>query len=430
MATVKDVRSHRGAQVHLLVVGGGRGEMPDLAREASEDLRLTLFCRAESLSKQKAVDWAERVFVFKNHAPDAEWVAAAAAVHARDPFDSVATFSEKDQDKCAAVGAELGLSTHTRATVEAVHDKLLMRRVLRQAGVDPTVACEVTAATDAAASLAETGLPAILKPVQGMGSRGIVKVASSWELERALQDGLKATDDLDDERVMVETFHFGDEHSVECLSERGQHVVVCVVDKRVDPLTSVEVGHTLPSSLEPAIQDEVGALVRAALDALGVRDGVTHTEVMRTPNGDLRIIETHLRLAGDEIPYLVREAVGVDLLRALAQQAVGQTVLPEVVEALKHAEPQFASIGYMTAAAPGTLISIGGLDEARAVEGVKQVEILAVAGAALEPTRNSEQRLAFAWAVGNTRADADEAVTGALGCLTLTMAMSGVAGSG
>ena len=83
-------------------------------------------------------------------------------------------------------------------------------------------------------------------------------------------------------------------------------------------------GQFVPATLSPALAAEVTALTGSALDALGVRDGVTHTEVKLTRAGP-RIIEVNGRLGG-YVGDIVRRASGYDLLRAAIQVAVRRPV--------------------------------------------------------------------------------------------------------
>ena len=65
------------------------------------------------------------------------------------------------------------------------------------------------------------------------------------------------------------------------------------------------------------------------LDALGVEFGATHTEIVLGDAGP-RVIETHIRMGGDEIPALAFDATDVDLADCVVRQTVGEKVLPEI----------------------------------------------------------------------------------------------------
>jgi hypothetical protein len=207
---------------------------------------------------------------------------------------------------------------------------------------------------------------------------------------------------------MVEQFHAGAEYSVEGVSESGRHVIACITRKFTEPEHSVEIGHVLPAPLETGLAHRIEATVTAMLSALGITAGVTHTEIIVTDT-QVRIIETHLRPAGDQIPYLLAEACGIDLIAALAAQSVGLPVLDAVEQAKKAAAraPTYAAIWYATPPLRGVLTSVEGVAEAAGLPGVRGAASLVGEGDVMTDVSASHARAGYAWAIGAT---ADEAL--------------------
>jgi biotin carboxylase len=390
---------------HLLILGGGQ-DLPDRARAARPGLRTTVICRSEVLPKLRSREKIQRLIVLRADAPTAEWIEAARFVHAVDPIDRIANYTEKEADKTAAIAAELGLDWHSPSTVRAVSDKVEMRGVLAAAGVDDTMAFVVRDAQEVRTAAERTGYPLILKPVRGVASQGVARIDGPEEVESALIWSSDGSQGLDDQHLLVEPFHVGDEYSVECLSEDGEHLVVGVTAKFSDHEHFVELGHVLPAPLEAADVKRVIAVVHGMLDALGVRHGVTHTEVIVQPEA-VRVVETHLRPAGDEIPEMWAHITGVDLLDLLARQSVGQRVLAEARATLDRAQPRCAAIWYACPDAAGELLAVNGLDEAKAVDGVVEVEAHLAPGSRLGRVTGSFARAAHVWAEGE---DQDQAL--------------------
>ena len=392
---------------HLLIVGGGR-EIPALARAACPGLRTSVFCRMEVLPRVRDIPLNERLVVFRDGATVDEWVRTAVAVHAIDPIDRIATYSEKDQDKAAAVGVALGLRTHGADTIRWVHDKVAMRQRLVECGVDDTPAIRVGSVEQAYEAVDRLGLPVICKPVRGVASKGVSRVERRSDLPAALAFLRQAAADLDSVDALVEPLHRGQELSVECFSEDGEHVLAAVTRKYSEPDHFIEVGHAVPADLGAQVTNLIQATVFAALDALGISEGVTHTEVIVTDTA-VRIIETHLRPAGDEIPYLLAEARGVDLIDALARQSVGEPMMPAVRSALAAARDRrtHAAIWYVSPSSAGTVMDVKGVEPARDQPGVTDVEILREPGQEINPVNGSSARVAHVRATG---ASATEAV--------------------
>jgi biotin carboxylase len=347
---------------HVMIFGSG-DDVPARYRAAGPDIATTLMCRVDHIPRLLEPTGHARVVALRFDAPDEEWVAMARAVHGVQPVTRVAMFGEHDQDRAAVVGAALGLSTHPIDVVRRVHDKEAMRRRLREAGVDDTPAATVGDADGVRAFATANGYPCVVKPVGGTASFGVSMVRDEHDAERAFARAAEEHDGLRLRAVLVEPFFAGEQYSVEAFSEAGEHVVVAITRKYSDPHAMVELGHVLPAPLAEAQRQRIGGYVARALDALGVAFGPTHTEIVLTADGP-RIIETHVRVGGDEIFNMVTDAVGVDLIGFQIRQVLGEKVLPTIRQLVEdpHREPRCEAVWFATAPAAGELVEVTGAD--------------------------------------------------------------------
>ncbi|MGW0673057.1 ATP-grasp domain-containing protein [Streptomyces sp. NPDC002746] len=412
---------------HLLIVSGGR-DLPDRARDAWPGLRTTVICRPEVVPRLRSREKIQRLIVLREDAPVEEWVAAARFVHAVDPVDRLTNFTEKDTEKTAAIGLDLGLDWHSADTVRAVADKYAMRRVLAEAGVGQVVA-ETVHDVEGVLKVAErTGYPLICKPVRGVASKGVTRIDGPADIPRALEWGAEGAGDLDAPDLLVEQFLSGDEYSVECVSEDGEHLAVGVTRKISEHDHFVEVGHVVPAPLPDADDQRIRTTVTDMLTALGVRRGVTHTEVIVAADA-VHIVETHLRPAGDEIPELWARVSGVDLIDVVARQAVGLKVLDglRATLAAPHDGPVAAAIWYACPDAVGEIVEVTGEEEARALEGVVDVEVLREPGKRLKGVTGSFARGAHVCAVGTSQDEALRRAQEGVRKLSFTVRSDGMA---
>ncbi|WP_433797575.1 ATP-grasp domain-containing protein [Actinoplanes sp. CA-252034] len=144
-----------------------------------------------------------------------------------------------------------------------------------------------------------------------------------------------------------------------------------------------ETGYVVPSTLGDDCRDEVLALTGAALAALGVRHGITHTEVKLTPDGP-RIIEVNGRLGG-YVGDLVRRARGFDLVRAALTIALGRPCPPPAAGHRRHAFQYFLTPPMEAV----ELRRLDGVDDLGRVDGIRLVEVFAQPGAALDWRRGT-----------------------------------------
>jgi biotin carboxylase len=193
----------------------------------------------------------------------------------------------------------------------------------------------------------------------------------------------------------------GPEFSVECFSFAGRHVVVAITEKFTSPDHFAELGQAVPARLDAGAEDGMRRAVCRFLDAMGLRDGVSHTEVRLSGRGPV-VIETHNRVGGDAIDELVRGAYGVDLVT----YAVGWPFrlvpeLPDVPQARGAASTMFLVGG------PGRVESVSGVEEALAAADVLKVQVAARPGDTVRAVRDNWDRLGL---VAVTAADTASAI--------------------
>jgi biotin carboxylase len=397
---------------HVLIVGGGR-RLHDEIRAAADGVRTTAICRMAVLPKVDNPQRNVRLVAMRDDAPLDEWLAMAEFLHRHDPFTVVAAWSEIDQEKGAAIGAHLGIVAPDRETIRLVTDKAAMRDRLALLGVDDTRIRTVRTIEEAREAAAFVGVPCVLKPAAASGSRGVSILRDLADLEAAWAWARAAEPDSP---LLLEEFLSGTEYSVEAISEAGVHRVVTVTGKYSDSAHRVEEGHVVPALIPAAQAADIASFVQRTLSALGVADGVTHTEIIDTLRGP-RVVETHLRPAGGWIPLLVQDALGVDLLGLLAARTVDQSVLerldrPGQPNGTEENDQRCAAIWFIQpdADSEGELLSLFGVDHARQTPGVVEVQVLRRPGDRIGTGRSSGTRLAMVRAVGP---DQDSAVAAA-----------------
>ncbi|MYT33688.1 MULTISPECIES: ATP-grasp domain-containing protein [unclassified Streptomyces] len=405
------------------MIGGAR-EVPRNCFQAAPGLRISVLCRSEVEGKVWDRKDLHRLLILDRATSREEWLGIARTIHEHDRIDAIVNFTESDADKTGYIAEKLGLRCYSEQTAQWVTDKYLMRARLGETGVDDTPARRVHGADELAQVAGELGYPVICKPAGGIGSRGISKLTSPADVPQAFTWSMEGTSGLDAEELIVEPFHQGREFSVECVSETGRHFVAGITQKSIDQNSFVEVGHLVPAPLPEAEAAAIADTVRRMLDALEIRDGATHTEVILTEDG-VRIIETHLRYGGDRIPNMLAAATGIDIQKTWARQAVGHSITAEIEEAMKRhrsgERAEFAAIRYRCADRRGVLTAVHGIEEAQRMPGVAEVAAVAGVGEQVGDLTGSLARLAFAWALGATPEEAAERARAAVDSLTFDL---------
>ncbi|MEN3537310.1 serine O-acetyltransferase EpsC [Microbispora sp. ZYX-F-249] len=324
-------------------------------------------------------------------------------------FRVAVSITEPGLENAGRINDLFGLGGTGYEVTRLFRDKLAMRRHL--AGLDPSAvaAAPLLRRGDLDAFAAAHGYPFIVKPTDATASIGVFRVAGPEDAERvwATVEGLRGTrTDRVSTMYLLQDFFMeeyveGPEFSVEAFSFAGRHVVVAITEKFGHHDSFAELGHAVPARLAEPEQERIRAAVARFLDRIGLRDGVTHTEV-RLGARDAVIIESHNRVAGDMIPQLVRAAYGIDMIEYALGWPFGLVPeLPDRPEA--HAGACVRSL----VSEPGRVESVEGVAEAAALEGVLNVHVTAKPGDTVHAMRDNWDRLGL---VAVTGPDTTEAI--------------------
>jgi len=242
-------------------------------------------------------------------------------------------------------------------------DKERMRKRFKEAGV-PSPEFIVINDSSGEAHL-PFSWPVVVKPVDNMGARGCRRVDSQAELKAAVAEAMAFSRSG---RVIVEEYMEGPEFSVDALVYRGEITICGFADRHIFfPPYFIEMGHTIPSSIDPAVMRPLIETFNKGVKALGITDGAAKGDVKLTSRGPM-IGEIAARLSGGfmsgwTFPY----SSGVLPTRGAIEIALGAP--PRGLENKWNwtsAERAFISI-------PGKVVSIKGIETAKVMPFVRDV---------------------------------------------------------
>jgi biotin carboxylase len=274
-------------------------------------------------------------FIEANPTVPAEVLAATALVQR---VEGVVNCSESCLRTQAALVERYGVPGISPETAAVCRDKQLMHRRFEEHGVPIGRRRIVTKAADIPEAVRDVGCPGVLKPTTGVASLFTVRfdseddLAGWFEQFDAAADGHRSAAIREmNGRWLVEEYLDGPGFSVESLTLNGEttHVAVCKKGEMSQPFF-VETGHTCPAPITEDQRSELEDVALRAVRALGITDGITHSEMKLTSRG-VRVLEVGARMGGGSIRQVVRLATGVDLLELTLDLARGRK--PEIVPA-------------------------------------------------------------------------------------------------
>lgn len=238
----------------------------------------------------------------------------------------------------ALLAQRVGLPGNDPLLARASRNKILMGEAFAAVGIP---APRWTVAHDAAeahqvARTHELGRPLVVKPAEQGGSWGVSvadgpeqlahAVGAAQQYTHAYPHGLEL-----DTRTLVQEYIPGEEYSCETVVAGGVAYPLPVVRKdTTEGRYRIETGHTCPSGLAPPLARRVQHTAALAALAVGVRNGIAHTEVKIPPGAETPyVIETGARLPGGNVCEIVEAATGVSEAVAYLQAVLGR--IPDTV---------------------------------------------------------------------------------------------------
>jgi biotin carboxylase len=336
-------------------------------------------------------------------------VGAVAEVGRRHAVDGVMTFAADRAVPVVAGAAEaLGLPGIGTETAHLMTNKIAMRRRLADAGVPQPRFAALRHIHDVPAAVDAVGFPAVLKPADSAGQRGLFLVASVDDIERHLHAALAQSTD---EEAILESYHPGLEVNGLLVARGGEVTVVTLSDRRRPAGVGfgVAVAHIYPSTLFGDALAEVERVGRSTIHALGLRDGIAYPQVIWGDDGVARLIEVAARIPAGQMDSVARYGVGVDLIEIALRQALGEPVPDELVTPRVQ---QPLAISFLTAEPgplpTGKLVRVDGLDKVLAFPGVVEADLYFQEGETIRPVQVDGDRRGYVIALAATNLEAVE----------------------
>jgi biotin carboxylase len=320
---------------------------------------------------------------------DPSGAAGRIAHHPATP-DAVVGVDEQGVLVAALASQMLGLPHNPPDAVAITRDKAKLRPTLSAAGL-------------AQPRVGDVGFPCVVKATSLSGSRGVIRANDARERDVAI-DRVRAIAGQDG-GVIVEEYVPGAEVALEGLLDDGTLHVLALFDKP-DPLEGPYFEETIyvtPSRLPAETQAAIERAVADACAAIGLVEGPVHAEVRLPPAGPV-VLEVAARSIGGLCSRALTFGAGISLEEVILRHALGMP-LGDVAR-----ERAASGVMMIPIPASGVLDEVGGLDEARHIDGVAGVEITVPRGQIVQTLPEGDRYLGFIFATGQSPGAVEDAL--------------------
>lgn len=313
----------------------------------------------------------------------------------------LAVSSDRAVLPAAEIAHALGLPGIGADVARAMTDKTVMRARLEAAGVPQPRHAVLTRDADVRAVAETIPFPAVLKPADSGGQRGLFMVEEAADVERYLEEALSFSPSG---HAMLEEYVDGVELNGIMVVRSGEPTLVTLSDRLRPPGIGFGVGwiHMYPSSLDQPVLDRVRDVAFEAVRELGLRDGIAFPQLIAAGD-DVRLVEIAARIAAGQMADLVRFGTGIELFDIAIAQSLGQPVPDDLVTPTVRRP---IAIRFLTASPGvlpvGTVSAIDGLDDVRSSPGVLSAGLYFGAGVSITPVQVDADRRGYVVATGET----------------------------
>ncbi|MGZ3695053.1 MAG: ATP-grasp domain-containing protein [Bdellovibrionota bacterium] len=211
---------------------------------------------------------------------------------------------------------QLKFSNDPQKNIHRLH-KARMQEALAEAGIPAlgTISSVSEAEVEAWLKAKDlTNAPLVVKPANSAGSDKVFLIPAGGDWKSAFKRVLNEPSKLDGkfhDTAVVQEQAIGTEFAIGTVSANGKHFIGQIIQytKGTAENRSVVYDRVEFIPFNEQAHGEMWRYTQRVLDALGVRWGAAHNEIMFTKNGP-RLIETSPRMTGGPVVLFAREASG------------------------------------------------------------------------------------------------------------------------
>lgn len=341
---------------------------------------------------------------------DEEGVLAAAKRYGAESIVTLGT--DQPVLTAARVAERLNLPFYVSAEAAlAVTNKRVMKKIFRENGI-PSVPYALLGADFDEEELKGFRFPAVLKPVDSQGQRGIFLVNDAAEVKARIGETLAFSRESE---ALLEEFYPNDEITVNGWLEDGKLTLLSVVD-RVTIKQTRHIGiclcHNFPSVHLKAHRGEIEALTERIVRAFKLRNGPIYFQYLVGAQG-IKVNEIAARIGGAYEDLTMPHIAGVDTLSMLLDlTASGRCDTGALSGCEETARGRFVST-QLFFYKPGRIARMTEDAQLAALPGVICAQSFFRAGDTVPLTENATARAGFLIVRGNSFADMIENVNNA-----------------
>lgn len=235
--------------------------------------------------------------------------------------------------------------------------------------------------------------PAVIKPVDSQGQRGIFKVTGPDDIRLHLNETFSYTRE---NKILLEEYYPNDEITISGWVNERKATIISVVD-RVTMETENRIGiciaHNYPSRHYDAYKGEIHRLTQEIVDAFGITEGPLYFQFLIGDRGIL-VNEVAMRIGGAYEDIAIPVFSGIDILGMVSDHIFGYD--QDLAQLNNYIMPENKCMSVqMFFVKPGTISHITPIDELLSYDGVEDALFIVAEGDIVGNIENATARAGY-----------------------------------
>ena len=242
--------------------------------------------------------------------------------------------------------------------------------------------------SDGMNALDEIKHPAVIKPIDSSGSRGVrfssnVLETNSSYCEKALSISSTNTG-------LIESFIDGPEIAVDGFVSNGKVYVLSICDKkRSEPPYLLDIELTFPSSIPEANLKEIRLMAKRIMQASKIQNSPFHIEIIVSKDGPV-LVEFAARGAGFNVfDRIIPYVAGLDTVHLQIKQCLG-----EVIQ-LNKISQKAAYLYFISSEQNGVMKSIKGIENIQNIKEIAKIKLFYKEGDQVKKLSSGSDRIGY-----------------------------------
>jgi len=371
----------------LLVLGGGSGQISIIKKAKEMGHHVIVSDYYADAPGKKYADYGETVSTFD--------IKSNIEVAKKYSIDGVLT-SGTDQPvyTAARIAEELNLPSFlSSATALKVTNKMGMKKLFKKADI-PSVKHKFLQQNFLDRELQDFSFPAVVKPLDSQGQRGVFKLTSIKEIREKFSEVLSFSRE---NKILIEEYYSSGEITVSGWVNKGELKILTITDRityETGPHIGICTAHIFPSKFLPEYHQEIKNISEKIVKAFQIKDGPIYFQMLIGDDG-IKVNEIACRIGGayegDFMPLLT----GVDILQMMVNLALNQKIDFSPLDRYQLKENKKWLSVQLFFALPGRIADISSSKEILSLDGVSQIGFNFKKGDRIKKIKNATERAGY-----------------------------------